>query len=465
MPQPPEQPDPKEAVEARLCAYLEGDLTGEERSQIERHLADSPPHRKLLAELAAVRGWTQQLPREPAPPDLSEAFQQQVERALLLDPAGRRGGGGRRWLVAAVLLVTAGGAAVVSTVLLRRPAGQPSVAVRTPTTRADPATVPLSAGETLAVDQPAVGLGAVPPADGEVPGGTQAAAAAAAAAEPSRQLADVLAAAGVQPTDANRVVELVVVTAAPDAAVGRAVGFLRDSRLAWDGPAAGVAPAVRTQVAAMPSAPSVAQRNAPQVRSQTTTGAGNLYANATVGDERNASAPEGRSANNGNAVGGRAPPAVAPASSPASSPATDGQVLFVRDVTPAQFRDLSAALSTGGATVRSVDVPPTLTGGEELDVTIPQLVGPGVERTNVVRVATDGTVTLPMLAEPVPATGGTAADLERRVADRYRSANLIPAAKVSIAPHAKAAALTTHPAGSDRVTVVVVVRAPATTRE
>ena len=109
---PPNQPDPKEAVEAQLCAYLEGDLSPAEQTSIERHLAGHPQHRQLLADLGRAREWTRELPRETAPPEVAEVFQQQVERSLLM---GQRGGSSRhagRWpqraMLAAVAVVTVG---------------------------------------------------------------------------------------------------------------------------------------------------------------------------------------------------------------------------------------------------------------------------------------------------------------------------------------------------------------------
>ncbi len=128
MPAAPLQPDPKEAVEARLCAYLEGDLTAAEQAGIERHLDEHPQHRQLLADLARGRQWLREVPAEPAPADVAEAFQQQVERSLLLGEgtAPRRPGG--RWpqrvLVAALVLLTLG-LGVVLTLVLAPPRGSP----------------------------------------------------------------------------------------------------------------------------------------------------------------------------------------------------------------------------------------------------------------------------------------------------------------------------------------------------
>lgn len=129
MPSPSPQPDPKEAVEAQLCAYLEGDLTPAERAAIDQHLAAHPPHRQLMADLAVTRQWTRELPPASAPPEVGESFQGQVERSLLLGEdaaavATRASAGGRwpqRALLAALVLLTLGLGVLV--MLMLAPAG------------------------------------------------------------------------------------------------------------------------------------------------------------------------------------------------------------------------------------------------------------------------------------------------------------------------------------------------------
>jgi hypothetical protein len=74
-----------ENIEAKLCAYVEGDLDEEGRAEIERHLDAHPNHRRLLAELTATRDLLRYLPRENAPTDLAETFNAQLERSALLD--------------------------------------------------------------------------------------------------------------------------------------------------------------------------------------------------------------------------------------------------------------------------------------------------------------------------------------------------------------------------------------------
>ncbi|MGE0755555.1 MAG: anti-sigma factor [Pirellulaceae bacterium] len=57
-----------------LSAYLDGELTADERKLVERRLVDEPDVRGLLEQLRRQREWLQALPRRPAPAD----FQQRV---------------------------------------------------------------------------------------------------------------------------------------------------------------------------------------------------------------------------------------------------------------------------------------------------------------------------------------------------------------------------------------------------
>ncbi len=103
MPQNPDKFDANQETEARLCAYLDGQLSPTERDQIETYLQNNPKHRQLLRELAELRDVVGALPREPAPPEIAEAFSGQLERSMLLDgriePAVRpvAGRNGWRW--------------------------------------------------------------------------------------------------------------------------------------------------------------------------------------------------------------------------------------------------------------------------------------------------------------------------------------------------------------------------------
>src|SRR5688572_29504203 len=105
-----------EQIEAKLCAYLEGELDDAGRVEIEKHLQQNPAHRKLLVEVGKTRNLLRALPREPAPPDICEAFQGQLERSVLLADLDDEGGSSsmkiNRWpqylAVAAVVMLAAG---------------------------------------------------------------------------------------------------------------------------------------------------------------------------------------------------------------------------------------------------------------------------------------------------------------------------------------------------------------------
>src|SRR4051812_1376885 len=105
-----------EQIEAKLCAYLEGELDEQGRAEIEKHLEQHPAHRKLLSEVGKTRGLLRALPREPAPPDICEAFQGQLERSVLLSDFDNSASGSsmkiNRWpqhlAVAAVVVLAAG---------------------------------------------------------------------------------------------------------------------------------------------------------------------------------------------------------------------------------------------------------------------------------------------------------------------------------------------------------------------
>jgi anti-sigma factor RsiW len=60
--------DNVEQIEARLCAYVDSELSPSERAEIEKHLAANPAHLVLIHDLIAQRAMVRQLPREKAPP-------------------------------------------------------------------------------------------------------------------------------------------------------------------------------------------------------------------------------------------------------------------------------------------------------------------------------------------------------------------------------------------------------------
>src|SRR4051812_5574918 len=143
-----------EQIEARLCAYVDGELDAVERAEIEKHLAANPAHRLLLHELMQTRDLLQALPHERAPQDVAEVLQGHLERSVLLDgpmeleaqTAGRINRWSQYRAVAAILLLTAGLAGVIYKILpSNRPQPQFTFAPKesTPTTApdtSDPAT-------------------------------------------------------------------------------------------------------------------------------------------------------------------------------------------------------------------------------------------------------------------------------------------------------------------------------------
>src|SRR5688500_7932476 len=106
-----------ENIEARLCAYVEGDLDEAGRVEIERHLEANPNHRRLLSELIATRDLLRYLPREQAPAELAETFNAHLERSALLDTNSSAEAGARtlranfmpRLMAAAAIIVLGSG--------------------------------------------------------------------------------------------------------------------------------------------------------------------------------------------------------------------------------------------------------------------------------------------------------------------------------------------------------------------
>jgi anti-sigma factor RsiW len=73
-----------EDIEARLCDYIEGELSPSDRADIERHLESHPRHREMIKELIQSRRLVGDLPRVKAPGDMTELLQGQLERSMLL---------------------------------------------------------------------------------------------------------------------------------------------------------------------------------------------------------------------------------------------------------------------------------------------------------------------------------------------------------------------------------------------
>ena len=191
---PPDAPDSQErATEAKLCDYLEGDLDAAGRAEIERHLAASPRHRQLVADLRRQRAALRDLPTPAAPPEVAEAVLGQVERSALLD-AGRHDFAGStvsiRWtrvLAVAAVALLAVGLTIAAIELLPGKTQTSTVALSEKLERPEPASA--APEPTTARDKPrARDLPAAPGAGG----GDASAVVRAAAVPPERGLSDAI---------------------------------------------------------------------------------------------------------------------------------------------------------------------------------------------------------------------------------------------------------------------------------
>ncbi len=130
------QSNQQEQTEAKLLAYIEGELDEAGRAEIERHLEAHPNHRRMLLDLSQGRDLVRFLPKASAPPELLETFQGQLERSALLGdspvestPGPMRIGAwdwSRIRSAAAVVLLAAGLGVVVYIAL---PGRQPAVVI------------------------------------------------------------------------------------------------------------------------------------------------------------------------------------------------------------------------------------------------------------------------------------------------------------------------------------------------
>jgi hypothetical protein len=73
-----------------LSAYVDGELTADDRAQIERLLAASPEARRLVEELRAVRSTLGALPALKIGEDISEQVVRRAERQVLSEPGAAR---------------------------------------------------------------------------------------------------------------------------------------------------------------------------------------------------------------------------------------------------------------------------------------------------------------------------------------------------------------------------------------
>ena len=486
-------PDPKTATEAKLCAYLEGDIAPADRAEIEKYLESNSAHRQLLTELKKTHGLLASLPRESAPPEIAEAFSGHLERSLLLDETDhqasvRRGRWPQRLAIAAIVFLTfCLGGLVVYIVLPGRPmAGK--VAMTAPPPTAAPA-----AQNVLAMPAPTAGLPAksnvtvaaadkVPPmvqggslavdstrapsiTDGDdrlkLPGQNQYASASQVylAAHPLEQKmlapARNLALANDLPSDST--VYMIVSTDNPSAAAGDVRNFFQANSFAYKTAANASAgeelddQSRSLKTALKSNAAAGAVQMAPTTQMNFALNQQQMDMKAVEKDLRNGEQTF---------VALAMPRTLALELNDTLSTQRPGQTSGVyylpADVSAAKFGSEAAPLpttapsdvaSSGGGigggefglarpmtaatTMPSSQPSQAIAADQPLTVTIDQLVGPGVDKTSNVRVGADGTINLPMI-ESVPAAGLTAADLEREIADKYRQDNLIPDATVTV---------------------------------
>jgi anti-sigma factor RsiW len=113
--------------EELLSAYLDGELSADERSRVERLLAESPESRQLLDELRSIQTSLQRMPRARLGHDFADQVLRQAERELLTAGGINDGGsmelGGEKPRVVSPSgrAETAGAAGPVSWQRLRRP--------------------------------------------------------------------------------------------------------------------------------------------------------------------------------------------------------------------------------------------------------------------------------------------------------------------------------------------------------
>jgi len=120
-------PSNQENIEAKLAAYVDGELSGADREEIERHLTANPQHRKLISELMQTSAMLKDLPHVQAPADVLDSLQSQLERSALLgrpeelsgDETYKIGFWTQFRAIAAILILTIGLATVVYFVLPR----------------------------------------------------------------------------------------------------------------------------------------------------------------------------------------------------------------------------------------------------------------------------------------------------------------------------------------------------------
>lgn len=508
----PGQVDPSEAIEAKLCAYLEGELAPPDRAEIEEYLKNYPQHRQTLSDLATNRTVLRNLPREKAPAEVAEAFQGQMERSMLLDgPVNEdaivRLKHGPQLALAAAIVVLAAGLGIVVYIILPGPVQKYSVAppvtvapapslapaieaVKPPTPLTPPPPIAAAAPPVKDLDEanktPVAKQDIAPPAnvatlaDNQSLNTAHAFQAGADMASPDKTLTDRLTQTPSAGNSTNTL-RLVVHTDDPASARKQIQTYfaannvpyqqMGDAGAAFNGDVSGLSAEAKqpTAMKLLPTSQPIVLANNGAILPST-----QPIVQAQIQDRE-------RQLNQNAAQ---------------MSIASDNPVFVARSMTRLEAAQLNAVLSTqqvgqttdlylpGGSTGGAINLasspatqpttapvattlpttqPVAFAIGDSITVTVAQLVGPGVDKTNTVRVADNGTISLPMI-EPIPAAGVLPSGLEKQIAGKYKEANLIPDATVTVTqtpttqPTETAESPATQPAESERVDVVVVVQ-------
>lgn len=105
---------PDDRIEAKLAAYIDGELPADEAADVERYLAGNPRQRHVVEQMIQARNWTASLPRARAPRDLLESIDPTLERSALFDESATPPA---RWgsLVSPQVLALAATVALVAT--------------------------------------------------------------------------------------------------------------------------------------------------------------------------------------------------------------------------------------------------------------------------------------------------------------------------------------------------------------
>ncbi len=517
-----------EDIEAKLAAYVDGELDAAGRAEIEKHLAANPQHRLLIEQLARQRDLLRNLPRETAPTDVAETINAQLERAVLLgDVDSEVEAASLRispWpqirAVAAVLLLTVSLAAIIY-YLLPSPSRKPSefADLTGPTTMPESSLAPLTETEAANMPKDVFSLaeggairatghpgGVTSPLATETPqeqraklalggGAPQPQAAVSNTASSTDQMFRETVAGEVNlrtPVAEGRTLYVVVPTKDPAITNLQVQHYLTRNGFTWRGQAepmplplqlgqqqTAFADRVR-QVSPQFDAPATAPSTAPIDTIQQFVLAYAMPRQQAIELSNTLNRlPESTRIDEGKA---------ALSLGPASSPVTQPAALEVIEAAKAKSEQVGsdqfpqpptvAAPEQQAATTVPTSQPSTtkpvarrIAAGDELSISVPQLLGPGVEPTTSQRVGVGGSIAMPML-EPFSVAGLTESELSELIARKYRDTKLIPDAAPTVtllAPatqpfdlrhsQTSAGSATTQPlASEDLVDVVILVK-------